>query len=91
MDNETEWAILWQAAWIAHQDYITKGNDTLQLLSNIEFPVTLEKREEILRQRRIENEARERMQVARNDLFDALKRLQFRSMRNVKSIRKKLN
>jgi hypothetical protein len=74
--NEKDWKNLWTEAWVAYQDYLVTANSTFQLLSGLEFPATLEKREQILRQRRIENEAREQLQIARNKLFDALLRVE---------------
>ena len=70
--NAKDWKNLWTEAWVAYQDYLVTANDTFQLLSDLELPVTLEMREQILRQRRVENEARETLQIARNNLFVAL-------------------
>jgi hypothetical protein len=72
--NEEEWGTLWQQAWVAYQDYIAKANDTFQLISNLKFPVSVEKRVEILNVRGIENGARERLQIARNTLFTQMNR-----------------
>jgi hypothetical protein len=70
--KEQEWKRLWNEAWVAYQDFVAAANDTFQLLSNIKFPVSIEMREQILLQRRVENEARERMQMGRNILIDKL-------------------
>ncbi len=70
--KEQEWKNLWNEAWIAYQDFVAAANDTFQLLSSIKFPVSIEMREQILLQRRVENEARERMQRGRNILIDKL-------------------
>lgn len=70
--NEKDWKKLWQQAWAAYQEYIVTANDTFRLLSDIKLPASIEERERILTHRKIENEARERLQVERTNLFAAL-------------------
>jgi hypothetical protein len=74
--NEEEWNKLWQEAWAAYQEYIAKANDTFQLLSDLKFPVSIEKRVEILEKRRAEKGAGERLQATRNTLFTEMNRWQ---------------
>ncbi len=81
--GKKEWGKLWNEAWLAYQDYVAKANETFQLLSDVKFPVSIEKRLEILNQRRTENGARERLQVARNRLFACLNSSQIHPLGNV--------
>jgi hypothetical protein len=83
--NEEEWNKLWQEAWAAYQEYIAKANDTFQLVSDLKFPVSVEKRIEILEKRRIENGARERLKVARNTLFTEMNRSEIPSTGDIAS------
>ena len=57
---------------VALRDYMAQANKTCKLLIGInEFPVTMDKRTEILEQRRTENRAHEMYQMARQNLFQA--------------------
>ena len=54
------------------RNYIEEAKRSCQLLNEVpEFPVSLEVRKKILEQRRAENAAYERYQIARRNLFKA--------------------
>ena len=55
------------------KEYMGAAQRTCELLTSIDsFPVSLEKRKEILHQRLAENETHERYQIAREHFFRAL-------------------
>jgi hypothetical protein len=71
--DQKEFGTLWQEASAAFHDYMAAVNRTFALLADLEtFPVSIDKRLEIVQQRQRETLAREKFHTAREALFSAV-------------------
>ena len=71
--NQKEFGTLWKEASTAFHNYMASVDQTFLLLADLKtFPVSIEKRLEIVQQRQREALAREKFQEAREALFSAV-------------------